>query len=230
MLENLIDIDKQLTLLLNGSGSLFLDGLAVTATSTLVWVALYLSLFYVIIRSGDMKFIALTVIAVVVCIVLADQGASGICKPLVQRFRPSQDPSLLLSVDIVGGYRGGMYGFFSSHAANTIAVATFFSLLTRCRPVTIHLYFWALLNCWTRVYLGVHYVGDLLVGIVYGTLMGCIVYFLYRKVIPAPSVSIKPDSNGATTASGFALSDLRIIPLALILTYIYICFCAVAFI
>lgn len=231
MIENLIEIDKNITLLLNGGHSLFVDGLAMNATSTYVWLAFYLSLLYVIIRrSGDMKFISLTVLAIVICIILADQGASGVCKPLVGRFRPSQDPSFLMSVDIVSGYRGGMYGFFSSHAANTFALATFVSLLVKWKPLTLHLYIWAFINSWTRVYLGVHYFGDLLIGAVYGILVGLVIYFCYRKVVHTSQSGSRLDSSGLTTSSGFSTYDVRFIPLSLMATYIYICFCALVFI
>ena len=231
MIENLIEIDKNITLLLNGSHSLFVDGLAMNATSTYVWLAFYLSLLYVIIRrSGDMKFISLTVLAIVICIILADQGASGVCKPLVERFRPSQDPSFLMSVDIVGGYRGGMYGFFSSHAANTFALATFVSLLVKWKPLTFQLYIWALVNSWTRVYLGVHYFGDLLIGAVYGILVGLVLYCCYRKIVLTSQSGSRLDSSGLTTSSGFSTYDVRFIPLSLMVTYIYICFCALVFI
>lgn len=222
---NIIDIDKHLTLFFNGSHSLFLDGLAISATSTYVWLVFYISLLYVIIRSGDMKFIITTIVAIAFCIVLADQGASGICKPLVQRFRPSQDPSLLTYIDIVGGYRGGMYGFFSSHAANTFALATFLSIIIRWCPLTLHLYAWALLNCWTRIYLGVHYFGDLLVGAAYGAFVGFVVAYAYKKILGS-SPAYRLESPGIISKGGFAIYDVRFIIIALMTTYLYICFCA----
>ena len=231
MIENLIEIDKNITLILNGSHSLFADGLAMNATSTYIWLAFYLSLLYVIIRrSGDMKFISLTVLAIVLCIILADQGASSLSKPLVQRFRPSQDPSFLISVDVVNGYRGGMYGFFSSHAANTFALATFFSLVVKWKPLSFHLYIWALVNSWTRVYLGVHYFGDLLIGAMYGIIVGLVIYCCYKKVSFTSTSISRLDSSGITTSSGFSTYDVRFIPLSLVVTYIYICFCALVFI
>jgi len=180
MTEYLLQADRALTLWLNGSDSLFLDRVAWVATSTVVWVPLALVLLYVVIRNNDLQGVFLTILSVACCILIADQVASTVFKPLVARYRPAQDPHLMYLIDTVNGYRGGLYGFFSSHAANTFAVATFVSLLLRRRTLAAVLCAWALFNCWTRVYLGVHYVGDLLCGMLFGILTGGAVFGAYR--------------------------------------------------
>ena len=101
-------------------------------------------------------------------------------KPLVARWRPTHNPYLQDAVDIVNGYRGGPYGFFSSHAANTFVVATFLSPVFRRRSITLSLFGWAVLSCWTRVYLGAHYIGDLAVGALFGLAIGAIAQRFYR--------------------------------------------------
>lgn len=179
MLEYLVHLDTTLTLMINGSHQLWLDGFAMAVTSTVTWLPALLVFLYVVIRHGEMKEILLVMLAVGLCVLLADQIASGIVKPLVRRPRPAVDPLLMLDVNVVNGYRGGAYGFFSSHAANTFAVATYVSLLIRRRGLTIVLVAWALLNCWSRVYLGVHYVGDILCGTVCGICVGWFVYWAY---------------------------------------------------
>ena len=98
------------------------------------------------------------------------------------RWRPTHDPQIGILVDVVNGYRGGNYGFFSAHAANTFSLAVFFSLLTRNRILSYFLISWSLVNCWTRMYLGVHYPGDILVGLLWGGLVGYGVYRLYLRV------------------------------------------------
>ena len=105
-----------------------------------------------------------------------------IVKPLVGRWRPTHDPQIGTLVDIVDGYRGGNYGFFSAHASNTMSIAVFFTWLTRCRRLSIALIIWSLVNCWTRMYLGVHFPGDIVVGLLWGTTVGTGVYFLYNYV------------------------------------------------
>jgi undecaprenyl-diphosphatase len=116
------------------------------------------------------------------CILLAGTVDDEIVKPLVARWRPTHDPQIGILVDIVDGYRGGKYGFFSAHASNTMSIATFFCWLARSRRLSIALVIWSLVNCWTRMYLGVHFPGDILVGLIWGITVGTGVYFLYRRL------------------------------------------------
>jgi undecaprenyl-diphosphatase len=180
MLEFITNIDTQLTLFLNGSDSEMLDAIAVTATKTSTWIPLGILLLYVLMRMKNWKNALLVILCVAIAITLADQMASGIFKPLVARLRPSHNPELQGVIDLVGDYRGGRYGFFSSHAANTCAVAVFLSLLFRKRVFTVAICSWAMVNSWTRLYLGVHYVGDIMVGLIWGALVGWMVFRLYR--------------------------------------------------
>ncbi len=222
MLDRLVNIDRSLTLFLNGSDSLWLDGFATTVSATLTWLPAYLVLFYVIIRHGDMREIVLTVLAVALCVLLADQIASGLFKPLVARPRPAGDPTLMLTIDVVEGYRGGRYGFFSSHAANTFAVAMFTALLVRHRLLTVVMMSWAILNSWSRVYLGVHYVGDILCGAICGLLVGSLVYLLFRRVCPLSTSSA--NASDVQTTSGFSVVDARLLSYVYLLIYLYCCF------
>ena len=116
------------------------------------------------------------------CYLLAGAVDDGIVKPMVARWRPTHDPQIGMLVDIVDGYRGGRYGFFSAHASNTMCIATFFCWLARSRRLSVTLVTWSLINCWTRMYLGVHFPGDILVGVLWGFCVGTGVYFLYRRL------------------------------------------------
>ncbi len=227
MLDHLVHFDQTLTLLLNGSHSLWLDGFAMAVTATATWIPAMFVLLYIVIRYGEMREIIVTVLAVGLCVLLADQIASGIFKPLVERPRPAGDSSLMLDVDVVNAYRGGRYGFFSSHAANTFAVATFTALLVRERVLTLTMVSWALLNCWSRVYLGVHYVGDILCGILCGVLVGYGVFWAYHKILPQHRVQQPTDDT--LTAGGFAVADVRLLTLTLLLLYVWCCFRGLCF-
>ena len=110
MFEKLLNIDTQLTLLLNGSESTMLDWFALTATATSTWLPLAVLLLYVVIRGNKWQNVLIVILSIALAITLADQLASGVCKPLVARLRPSQDPLLSGVIDIVGDYRGGRYG------------------------------------------------------------------------------------------------------------------------
>lgn len=183
MSEQILQADRFLTLWLNGSDSMFVDGIAWTATSTVVWMPLAAALLYAVIRNNDLPSIFLIILSVACSIFIADQVASSLFKPLVARLRPSHDPELMYLIKTVNGYRSGLYGFFSSHASNTFAVATLHTLILRRRQVALILFAWALLNCWTRVYLGVHYVGDLVAGAMFGTMTAGCMFLLYRKAV-----------------------------------------------
>ncbi len=117
------------------------------------------------------------------CVLLAGTIDDEIVKPTVARLRPTHDPEIGALVDIVDGYRGGRYGFFSAHASNTFSIAIFFSLLMRKRLLTIVLISYSLINCWTRIYLGVHYPLDILCGLLWGGSVGMLVYNFYKRVI-----------------------------------------------
>jgi undecaprenyl-diphosphatase len=141
-------------------------------------------------------------------------------KPLVARWRPTHDPQIGALVDVVDGYRGGRFGFFSAHACNTFSIAVFFSLLVRSRLLTIALLFWSLTNCWTRLYLGVHFPGDILVGLLWGAVVGASVYLLFTRIS-------HPLSTGMTfisskfTSTGYQHTDVDVVIVVLVLTYIY---------
>lgn len=186
-MEEIIQYDKQLLLMVNGSDSLFMDYLILTLTNAKTWIPLYLGLFYVVLKTNrNVREVLLILAAAGLCYLLAGAVDDGIVKPLVARWRPTHDPEIGSLVDVVNGYRGGKYGFFSAHAANTFSIAIFFSLLMRQRMLTFFLVGWSLLNCYTRLYLGVHYPGDITVGLLWGGFVGWLVYQLYRRMtIPA---------------------------------------------
>ncbi len=182
-MEELIHFDKQLLLLVNGSDSLFLDYMVLTLTNAKTWIPLYLALFYVVVRSNRRwQDVVLILAAAGVCVLLAGSVDDMLVKPTVARWRPTHDPEIGSLVDVVDGYRGGSYGFFSAHASNTFSIAVFFSLLMRNRLLTVSLVMWSLVNCWTRMYLGVHYPGDITVGLLWGGLVGYGVYRCYCRL------------------------------------------------
>ena len=187
-MEELIHFDKQLLLALNGSDSVFLDNVIMTLTNARTWIPLYLALFYVVLKTNrGLREVLLVLASAGLCVLLAGTIDDTIVKPLVARWRPTHDPEIGALVDVVNGYRGGNYGFFSAHAANTFSIALFFSLLMRRRLLVIALVCYSLVNCWTRLYLGVHYPGDITVGLLWGALVGWSVYrFFYCRFTTPP--------------------------------------------
>ena len=181
MIEYLNDIDADALLAVNGLHDLFQDSFWWLVSAK--WSSLLLVLAIVWILLHQNRRHALLVLAMLVLtIVVADQVSSGLIKHLVERLRPTHDPSLESMVHVINGYRGGLYGFVSSHSANFFAVSTFLSLVMRQRWVAFSLFTWALLQCYSRMYLGVHYPGDILGGIVVGVLAGWLVWCILRWI------------------------------------------------
>jgi undecaprenyl-diphosphatase len=221
-MEELIQFDKQLLLWFNGSESLFLDSLITTLTNAKTWIPLYLSLFYVVVKSNQtVRDVFLILAAAGLCVLLAGTIDDTIVKPTVARWRPGHDPQIGMLVDTVNGYRGGNYGFFSAHASNTFSIAIFFSLLMRQRLFTIFMVCWSLINCYTRLYLGVHYPGDILVGLSWGAIVGTSVYYLYRRVLRLTPTSVPATYTPAMCDIPIAVLVLTIV-FALLQAYVQI--------
>ena len=175
MLDYLNNLDTDVLLAINGLNDVFQDAVWWMVSAKWSSALMLLALLWVFLHQNRRH--ALLVLAMLaLAFVLADQVSSGLIKHLVERLRPTHNPALGDAVHIVNGYRGGMYGFVSSHAANSLAAATFIALILRHRAVTLALMAWALLQCYSRVYLGVHYPGDIVGGMLVGIIAGWLVW------------------------------------------------------
>ena len=223
-METLIQYDKQLLLLLNGSESLYYDALMRILTNALTWVPLYLSLFYLVLKNNEnIQKVLLVLAGAGLCVLFAGGIDDAIVKPLVGRWRPTHDPEIGMLVDVVDGYRGGNYGFFSAHACNTFSIAVFFSLLVRSRLLTLSLVSWSLINCWTRLYLGVHFPGDILCGLLWGGFVGTMVFLFHRRLERGYNHSGRFVSTQYTEA-GYQRFDIDVVVIVLVATLIYALF------
>ncbi len=218
---NWIDLDKQWLLALNGSESLFLDSVVKTLTTATTWIPLYVALLYVVVKNSDnARKVLFVVISALLCVLLAGTVDDTIVKPLVERWRPARDPQIGIMVDTVNGYRGGRFGFFSAHASNTFSLAVFFALLIRSRLFTVAMVLWSLVNCWTRLYLGVHYPGDILVGLLWGGFVGTAVWYMHTKLLPQPMAPANYVSSHYTK-TGFQQEHAEIVVSVLLFTVAY---------
>ena len=182
ILEFLIDLDKFLTVLFNFNGGAIQDSTWYAFSSKFIWVPVaILFLIHIFHKPKLWKEALIVVLALALVITLCDQISSSIMKPYFTRLRPSHTPGVENLLHYVNGYRGGSYGFASSHAANAFGAVTFTSLLLRNKIATITQYIFALFVCYSRIYLGVHFVGDILAGAVLGIAIGYIVYSLLPK-------------------------------------------------
>lgn len=182
MLEVLSNIDQQIFLAVNHLNTPALDQFMWLISARLTWLPLYVVVFALLVRQYGWKMAVCLGLGAGLAVAVADQTCATYIRPFVERLRPANlDNPLSPLVHIVNDYRGGRYGFPSCHAANTFAAATFLSLAFPRRAVAAAaLFAWALINCWSRMYLGVHFPGDLLVGGAIGAASGAAVFFGLR--------------------------------------------------
>ncbi len=193
LIQSLNLFDTELFLFFNGMHNSFFDGFMYAFTQIFVWIPLYASVIYLLIKTK--KYDALWLILfLVLCIVICDQISSGLIKNTVQRLRPSHEPSLNGMVHLVNGYTGGRFGFVSSHAANTFGFALLSSLLIRNRNFAVMIVAWSLINCYSRIYLGVHYPFDIAGGLLVGTFAASVCYISLSKFKPGV-LNIQADAS-----------------------------------
>lgn len=214
-------IDQQLLFWLNGSDSLFTDGVMTTLTAGTTWIPLYIALFYLVLKNNEtMAQVLLTIGCAAACVLVTAGITNLVIKPLVARPRPCDDPLIKYAVDVVSGVSAGNYSFFSAHAANTSALVMFLALLIRNRLFIVAMIIWSLLNCYTRLYLGVHYPSDILCGLLFGSLMGFMAYVIYLKVY----LKISPQFHYVSShysSTGYALDDIDVVVCVMVLTVLY---------
>lgn len=212
--------DKTLLMVFNGSHCPFVDRLAMTLTCGYMWIPLYIALLLLVINNHKTVVqISLVIGMALLAIVLSEGMADLIVKPLVARLRPVHDTLMQDSVQVVNNYRAEGYSFFSAHASNTMAVAVFFSLFVKDRLFACTLITWALVNCWTRLYLGVHYPSDIIVGVVWGSVSGLFAYTIYNKVKDTRRLSVSDDA--ATTDMAYRRSDINTVICVMALLVIF---------
>ena len=194
MLEQLLHIDTEILLAINGWHAPWADTLMWIISAKATWIPLYVLLIGLLVwryrkpAMTGVKWLQRVPACVVMIVVIAlavgaaDFIASGILKDLVARPRPTRVPELEGVLHLVNGYRSGRYGFVSSHAANTMACALLFSLIWRNKIATCGLMLWVAANCYSRMYLGVHYPTDIMGGLVVGALVAVGAYHVLRAL------------------------------------------------
>ena len=195
-IQPIVETDQSVFLFLNSFHNTFWDYFMMTFTGKWIWVPMYASILYVLLRNYDWKVSLFCVIAIALTITFADQVCATLIRPYVERPRPANELSPIADlVHIVNGRRGGRFGFPSCHASNSFGLAFFLVLLFRKRPLSWFICIWAALNCYTRIYLGLHYPGDLIVGTIVGGCGAWLMYYLLTRVTKQNFRHAKPDSS-----------------------------------
>lgn len=184
------DVDTDLLLWLNSAHNAFFDVFMMLFTGKWIWIPMYLSLAYLLLKNMTAKQAMMCIVAIALVIVVTDQMSSSLIRHAVGRLRPANlENPISDMVHIVDGYRGGRYGFPSSHAANSFGLVFFLYFLMRRSPLPAFMMVWAIVNCYSRIYLGVHYPGDILCGALVGLLGATIVWLIYRRLTKQEALS-----------------------------------------
>ena len=220
-MNHLIQFDQGLMLKLNGSDSIYMDAVMKLFSTTWVWIPLALTAVIILFKNNTLRNFILVAFMLALTVFLCDRLSSGLIKPWVGRLRPCQDPAILDQIDIVNGSRSGKYGFISSHAANCFGVFMFLTLLLRHKMLGISLFIWASIDSFSRIYLGLHYPGDILCGAVFGMVVAVVVYLLYIFLHRLTDNSPSKITN-YYTRTGYLVEDLDFVNMVLYITYAFI--------
>ncbi|MDR0505840.1 MAG: phosphatase PAP2 family protein [Dysgonamonadaceae bacterium] len=179
MLEKELQLEKGLFFLLNGSDSVTWDYFFWLYSGKWTWLPFYLCFLFIFIYRKNWKEGLTVFLLLALVILLCDQIASGIFKPLFHRPRPTHHIDFQDQVKTVLDYRGGKYGFISSHAANAFGSAVFTAMLFRNKIFTATILLFAIFSGYSRIYMGVHFVSDVVAGAFVGAIIGFAVYKMY---------------------------------------------------
>lgn len=177
------NLDTELFLFLNGLHAAWLDPVMTFISGKITWLPFYLVLLFLVIKNYKKQSI-LIIIGIILLIVCSDQISSSVFKPIFERPRPCHNEAIKNLVYLPTGHCGGAYGFISSHACNCFALTVFITniLKSHYRKIGYVMYIWAGLVAYSRIYMGVHYPGDVLVGAAVGALLGFAIAKIYDTI------------------------------------------------
>ncbi len=190
MINFLKETDTAITLYVNGFHNDFFDQFMYLFSGRFIWIPMYAMILVILFRNYKIKPAVVMMFGIGLTILLTDQLCATYIRPVLERLRPAnlENPISEL-IHVVNDYRGGSYGFPSCHAANSFALVSFLAMLVPKRRFLIFIFLWAVLNSYSRLYLGVHYLGDLTVGAIIGSIIGICCYCLSVFVIKSKFIS-----------------------------------------
>lgn len=176
-LEN---IDRDLFLWLNGNHAVWLDSIMFFVSSNFFWLPVIVVAIGLIVNKYGKK--AWLPILLLIFTYICTEQITNLVKHAVERYRPSHNIEIQHLVHTIRGYTGGMYGFFSAHAANSFGLALLSAIFIKNRYYTIAVLAWAIIVSYSRIYLGVHYPSDIVVGATVGIIVSGLFILLYVKI------------------------------------------------
>lgn len=178
-MESILEIDRQLLLWMNFDGGAVTDSIFWFASGKAVWIPLYVLIIWLMQRKIGWRRTLLAVALIALAVVLSDQIAN-IFKHCTPKFRPTHTDAIKEYVHTVNGYRGGLYGTVSAHAATTFSIAAISAYTIRNRLYTFAIALWVLFVSYSRIYLGVHFPLDILFGMITGAAVSAAAIMLYE--------------------------------------------------
>lgn len=173
--DSLLEYDRHVFLMLNGDLGTATDCVMWALSSKLIFIPIGLLALWMIYKKLTLREFIVAILFIALVVLCCDQVSSAF-KHLIPKLRPTHEPLLDGLVHTVKGYRGGLYGTVSSHAANSFGVAMFSLLIIRKTWYTVFILLFATAICYSRIYLGVHYPMDIILGTLMGLLFGWLLY------------------------------------------------------
>ncbi len=180
-MRQLLEWDKQLFLYLNNLGTKGWDSFWIEVSEVFTWFPLYAVLLYLLYRKLSRKVFFIALLSIILNTLSTDQGSTRLFKEQFERLRPCYHEDIKGRIRLVKKSCGGKYGFVSSHASNAFGIAVLggLMLIPFYRFSFCLLLLWAAMISYSRIYLGVHFPGDVIGGVVFGSLSGYLYYLLF---------------------------------------------------
>ena len=183
LIQYLINLDCHIFLAINGMHSPYWDSFMYLVSGKFIWIPLYVTFLLVLLKNFNYRVVLTILLTIGFIILITDTFTSQIVRPAVARLRPSNLESPISEmVHIVDGVRGGSYGFPSAHAGNCLGLAFFICYLLRRNWLSLFMIVWAMVISYSRMYLGVHYFGDLFVGMLFAFVGSTIAYLVLLRL------------------------------------------------